>query len=125
MTVPVRLPGDGRLVETIQQPGRLIEAAPGVVGPVPGEECPDQGHVLVLAQVAEVVVDGEAPVARPGEGVLRPPLQDPGARPHRGDRAHVRQEVPDVHCSAASRRSTASWRSPSASLSLAIATRHR
>ena len=52
--------------------------------------------MLVLAEVAEVVVDGQAALAHPGERVVQPPLRDPQPGPHRRDRPHVRGEVAGV-----------------------------
>ena len=41
--------------------------------PRPGQEHPGEGDVLELAQVAEVVLDGEASLTRPAERLTQPP----------------------------------------------------
>ena len=66
------------------------------LGRVPGQERPGEGDVLELAQVAELVVDGQAPLPRPAERLGPPALRDQHPRPQRRDRPHVRGEVADV-----------------------------
>ena len=85
----------------------LAGGAPGVgsprrgtalvtLGRVPGQEHPGQGDVLELAQVAELVLDGQAPLTHPAERFTQLALRDPHPRPQRRDRPHVGGEVADV-----------------------------
>ena len=67
--------------------GAGSRAAPGA---------PGQGHVLELAEIAEVVLGRQPPLAGPREGVRQPSLLDPHPRPDGRDRAHVGREVADV-----------------------------
>src|SRR5579859_6894870 len=52
------LPLFGRSYQALQKSGRLLNGARSVLGRISGQERPGQGHVLELAQVAEVVVEG-------------------------------------------------------------------
>ena len=75
---------------------RLIDGALARSAVGSGEEHPRQGDVLELAQVAEVVVGGQAPLARPGERFAQLALREPDPCPQRRDRPHVGEEVADV-----------------------------
>ena len=61
-----------------------------------GEKHPGKGDVLELAQVAEVVCNGQPPLTRPAKGFIQPPLRDPHPRLHCRDRTHVGKEVAHV-----------------------------
>ena len=63
---------------------------------VPRQEHPGQGDVLELAQVTEVVVDGQALLTRPAEGFTEPALRDPDPCLQRRDRPHIREEVAHI-----------------------------
>ena len=45
--------------QTLQEPGRVRKGAPLPIALAPRQEQPGQGDVLVLAQVGEVVIDGQ------------------------------------------------------------------
>ena len=62
-------------------------------GRAAGQQHPREGDVLVLAHVAEVVLDREPVLTRPAEGFTNPPLADQDACVHRRDRAHIRGKV--------------------------------
>ena len=55
-----------RLQEPVEQPHRVGERAPCPLGGGPREQRPGERHVLVLAEVIEVVVGGQPPLAHPG-----------------------------------------------------------
>ena len=123
MTLPVLPAVLGRLQQALQESDRLAGARPSAVL---GQEHPGQGDVLELAQVAEVVVGGQAPLARPAERFAQPPLRDQHPCPQRRDGPHVRgRSRRRTARSASSSRSSAPSRSPSASRIRAIATRQR
>jgi hypothetical protein len=52
--------------------------------------------VFVLVQVAELVVDGQAPLTRPRQRLGPPALDDPEPRARRRDRPNLWREVTDV-----------------------------
>src|SRR5712691_1149083 len=58
-----------------------------------GEEHPGKGDVLELAQVTEVVFNGQSLRTRPAKGLTQPPVRDPYPRLHRRDRTHVGGEI--------------------------------
>ena len=124
MTLPVRRPSSAARRRRSRRSTRLSHGAPSR-GRRPGQEHPGERDVLELAQVAEVVVDRQALLARPAQGLAQPPLRDPHARRHRGDGPHIREVVARVQRSASSSSSSAPSRSPSASRTRAIATRQR
>src|SRR2546429_9828954 len=62
----------------------------------PCQEHPGQSDVLELAQVAEVVRNGEALLTRPVEGFTQPPLGDPHPCLPRRDRTHIGEEVTHI-----------------------------
>ena len=84
-----------------QQPRQQGEGREQVVagtgGGMPGQQDPGQGHVLVLAQVGQVVVGGDASVRRPAEGFVLIPVGSEKAGAHGGHRPHVGREVAGVH----------------------------
>ena len=81
--------------ETLQEcPWPRAAGAFVPIAPVPGDEHPRQGDVLELAQVAEVVVDGQAPLAHPAQGLGQPALRDPHPRLQRRDGTHVGIRAP-------------------------------
>ena len=95
MTLPVRPPSSaaaGGAPAARAPAGRSA----GALAPVLREQQPGQGDVLELAQVAELVLGGQALVARPAEGVVEPTLRDPDPGPQGRDRPHVGGEVADV-----------------------------
>ena len=96
MTLPVLAPCFRCLQEALQEPHRLMHGAVCAVARVPGQEHPGQGDVLELAQVAEVVLSGQALLTRPAEGFAQPPLRDPHPCPQRRDRTHIGEEVTHV-----------------------------
>src|SRR5947208_3225307 len=87
------LPLFGCPQEAFQEPGRLVYGALRALGRVAGQEHPGQGDVLELAQVAEVVVDGQTSLTGPAEGFTQLPLGDPHPCPQGRDRPHVGEEV--------------------------------
>ena len=99
MTLPVLPPSSAACEEALQELERL--AAPALTprsAPVLRQQQPGQGDVLELAQVAEVVVDGQAAARAPSRRASPSlPLRDPHPRPHRRDRPHVGGEVTGVH----------------------------
>src|SRR3712207_8130378 len=56
---------------------------------VSGQEHPCQGDVLELAQVAEVVMGGQALLTRPAQGFSQPTLRNPHPRLQRRYGTHV------------------------------------
>ena len=56
----------------------------------------DEGDVLELAQVAEVVRGGQTSLPHPAERFTQPPLCDPHPCPHGRDGSHIGEEVTDV-----------------------------
>ena len=95
MTLPVRPPSSaaGGGAPAARSPRRI---EPSSRSAVTGEEHPGEGDVLELAQVAELVVDGQAPLPRPAERLADSPCAIQHPRPQRRDRPHVRGEVADV-----------------------------
>src|SRR6202035_920853 len=63
---------------------------------MPRQEQPGQGDVLELAQVTEVVIDGQVVFTRPAESFTYSALPDPDPCPQRRNRPHIREEVADV-----------------------------
>ena len=127
MTLPVLPPVFGRREEALQEPDRLVErSARARSAPVPGQEHPGQGDVLELAQVAEVVVDGQASLARPAERFSpAAPARSSTRALNAGTGRTLGEKSPTYTRSASSSRSSAPSRSPSASRIRAIATRQR
>ena len=126
MTLPVRPPASAAVQQALAGAGRRRRAGRRSARVACREEQPGEGEVLELAQVVEVVVGRQAPLARPAERLGEPSLRDPDPRPQRRDRAHVRERS-RRRSAARPRRaaSSAPSRSPSACRSRAIATRQR
>ena len=85
-----------RQQEALQEPGRLVQGALRTLALVPRQEHPGQGDVLELAQVTEVVIDGQALLTRPAEGFTESALRDPDPCLQRRDRPHVGEEVAHI-----------------------------
>src|ERR1039457_4567406 len=85
-----------RQEEALQELERLVNGAPCTFALIPRQEHPGQGDVLELAQVAEVVVSGQALLTRPAQRVAEPALRDPDPCLQRRDRPHVGEEVAHV-----------------------------
>ena len=96
MTLPVRSPSSAAWRRRCRSPVASCHGALCALALVLGQERPGQGDVLELAQVAEVVLNGQALLTRPAEGVIQPPLRDPHPCPQRRDRTHVGREVTHV-----------------------------
>ena len=77
MTLPVLLALFRRSQEAVQEPDRLVSGALGTLVLVSRHEHPGQGDVLELAQVTEVVIDGQALLTRPAESFTEAALRDP------------------------------------------------
>ena len=86
----------GRQQEALQEPGRLVREALRTLALVSRQEQPGQGDVLELAQVTEVVIDGQALLTRPAESFTEPALRDPDPCPQCRHRPHVREEVAHI-----------------------------
>jgi hypothetical protein len=82
--------------EAFQESHCLKHGAVCTVALRPGQEHPSQGDVLELAQVAQVVRNGEALLTRPTEGFPQPPLRDPHPCHERRDRTHIWEEVSHI-----------------------------
>ena len=96
MTLPVLSPVFRCLQKTLQESHCLTNGAVGPVALIPGQEHPGQGDVLELAQVAEVVLGGQALLPRPAEGFAQSPLRDPQPCLQRRDRPHIGEEVTHI-----------------------------
>ena len=88
---PARLGGRG---EPQQQAGGVLEVRPA--GLVPGEEDAGEGHVLVLADVRQLVRGGEALAARPLRRLRQLAAAQPQPCPDGGHRLDVRGVVAAV-----------------------------
>ena len=53
--------------------------------------------MLELAQVTEVIFNGQSLLTRPAKGLTQPPVRDPYPRLHRRDRTHVGGEIRHIH----------------------------
>ena len=84
------------LQEALQESHCLKHGAVCTVALIPGQEHPGQGDVLELAQVAKVVLGGQALLPRPVEGFTQPPLRDPHPCLQRRDRTHIWEKVTHV-----------------------------
>ena len=96
MTRPVLPPSSAAAQQALQEPGRLVNGGLRTLILVPGQEHPGQGDVLELAQVDEVVVDGQALLTRPAERFTQLPLRDPDPCLQRRDRPHVGEEITHI-----------------------------
>jgi hypothetical protein len=63
---------------------------------VAGEEQPRERDVLELAQVAELVADGQASLVGPAQRLGQPALPDPHPRLHRGNGTHLGIRASDI-----------------------------
>src|SRR5688572_4685281 len=89
-------PGAARVgagVEPVQQRERVEQWWGVLLLAVAGEQEPDQGEVVVLAQVRRFVGDADIVLACPLVGRCEVSLRDPDAGPHRGDGADVGVET--------------------------------
>ena len=96
MTRPVLRPSSAAQQEALQEPGRLVKGRLRTLALMPRQEQPDQGDVLELAQVAEVVINGQALLTRPAESFTESALRDPDPCPQCRDRPHIREEVAHI-----------------------------
>src|SRR5918995_5403519 len=85
-----------RLQEALQESRCLEHEVVCTVALVSGQEHPCQGDVLELAQVAEIIMGGQAPLPRPVESFTQPTLGDPHPCLQRRYGTHVRVEVAHV-----------------------------
>src|SRR2546421_11130094 len=90
------LPFFRRLKEVLQEFHCLKHGVFCTVALRPGQEHSGQGDVFELAQVAEVIRNGEAKLTRPVEGFTHPPLGDPHPCHERCDRTHLWEEVTHI-----------------------------
>ena len=107
-----------------QQSHCLVDGAFVRFASVLGDEHP-QGDVLELAQLAEVVVSGQAPLARSTQGFGQPAPPQPHPRPQRRDGAHVGDGATGMHALRVVEQVDCACRSPRASFIRAFATRER
>ena len=96
ITLPVRSACFRCLQEALQESHCLKHGAVCTVALIPGQEHPGQGDVLELAQVAEVVLGGQALLTRPVEGFTQPTLRDPHPCLQRRDRTHIWEKVTHI-----------------------------
>ena len=82
--------------QTFQQPHCPRNGGICTVAPIAGQEYPGQGDVIKLAQVAEVVISRQSPLARPAERLIQLSLGSPYARLQRRDRAHIGEKVTHI-----------------------------
>ena len=98
MTLPVRAPASAACSRRSRSPVASLQASARALARVPGQEHPGQGDVLELAQVAEVVRRPTGPARAPSRARQPACPARPSTRArHRRDRAHVGEEVADVH----------------------------
>jgi hypothetical protein len=74
--------------------GAFYPVALILVALILGDEHPHQGDVLELTQVAEVVINGEAPLTRPSQGFSSVNLPNPPLQ--RRYRTHIRDGAPVI-----------------------------
>ena len=84
------------LQEALQESHCLKHGAVCTVALIPGQEHPGQGDVLELAQVAEVVLGGQALLTRPVQGFTQPALRDPHPCLQRRYRTHIWEKVTHI-----------------------------
>src|SRR5439155_14496877 len=90
------LPFFRSLQKALQESHGLTNGAVCTLALMPGQEHPGQGNVLELAQVAEVVLNGQALLPRPVEGLVQPPLGGPHPCHERRDRTHMWEKVTHI-----------------------------
>src|SRR5262249_51182841 len=82
--------------EAREQSHCLKQGAVSMLALRPGQEHPGQGDVLEFAQVAEVVLGGQALFTRPAKGLAQSPLRDPHPCHECRYRTHIGEEVSDI-----------------------------
>ena len=87
MTLPILPPVRAAVRKTLEE----LRAAS--LSPSPFDEQAGEREMLELAQVAEIVVDGELRADHPGARLIQPALRDADARLHRGYRTRTRERV--------------------------------
>ena len=103
MTLPVRSPSSAARRRRSRSRVASEMDPLGPVGRVPGQQHPGEGDVLELPQVAELVLDGQALLARPAEGRhRRAPARPRPVRATPGPAAHWGRSRP--HTGAPPRR---------------------
>ena len=85
-----------RSKEAVQEPGLLVNGALGTLVLISRHEQAGQGDVLELAQVAEVVIDGQALLTRPAESFTSCPARSISWPSAPGPAEHWERSRPDT-----------------------------